>query len=101
MYKEAKLKTYFGILGFGLVGIAVITTKINAINLYIHLSQIPDQKIVQLVQEINTELVSFQSQLDEIKVQSEIKIEDGESDMLKMLDTTRASPSNPNPKIPK
>ena len=81
--------------------IAVITTKINAINLYIHLSQIPDQKIVQLVQEINTELVSFQSQLDEIKVQSEIKIEDGESDMLKMLDTTRAIPTNPNPKITK
>ena len=78
--------------------IAVITTKVNAVNLYINLNQIPGNKIVQLVQEINTELVSFQSQFDEIIVKSEIKIEDGEGDMLRMLDTTRAIPTNPNPK---
>ncbi len=78
--------------------IAVITTKVNAINLYIHLNQIPDTKIVQLVQEINTELASLNTQIDEIKRKSEIKIEDGEADMIKMLDTTRAIPSNPNPK---
>ena len=77
--------------------IAVITTKVNAVNLYINLNQIPGNKIVQLVQEINTELVSFQSQLEEIIVKSEIKIEDGEGDML-LLDTTRAIPTNPNPK---
>jgi hypothetical protein len=79
--------------------IAVITTKINAINLYIHLSQIPDKKIVQLVQEINAEVASMQWQLDEIKRKSEIKTEDGEGDMLRMLDTTRAIPTNPEPKI--
>ena len=78
--------------------IAVITTKINAINLYIHLNQIPDKKIVQLIQEINSEVASLQSQFDEIIVKSEIKIEDGEGDMLRMLDTTRAIPTNPNPK---
>ena len=78
--------------------IAVITTKVNAVNLYINLNQIPGNKIVQLVQEINTELVSFQLQLEEIKVKSEIKIEDGEGNMIRMLDTTRAIPSNPNPK---
>lgn len=79
--------------------IAVITTKINAINLYIHLNQIPDKKIVQLVQEVNTQLASMNAQLDEIKRIKEIKIEDGEGDMLRMLDTTRAIPTNPNPKI--
>jgi hypothetical protein len=79
--------------------IAVIITKINAINLYIHLNQIPDKKIVQLVQEINAEVASMQWQLDEIKRKSEIKTEDGESDMLRMLDTTRAIPTNPEPKI--
>ena len=78
--------------------IAVITTKINAINLYIHLNQIPDVKIVQLVQEINTELASMNAQLDEIKRKSEIKVEDGEADMIRMLDTTRAIPSSQNPK---
>jgi hypothetical protein len=79
--------------------IAVITTKINAINLYIHLNQIPDKKIVQLVQEINGEVASMQWQFDEIKRKSEIKTEDGEGDMLRMLDTTRAIPTNPEPKI--
>lgn len=75
--------------------IAVITTKINQINLYIHLNQIPDQKIVQLVQEVNTEVASLNAQLDEIKRRGEIKIEEGEGDMIRMLDTTRAIPNNP------
>ena len=75
--------------------IAVITTKINAINLYIHLNQIPDQKIVQLVQEVNTEVASLNNQLDEIKRRGEIKIEEGEGDMIRMLDTTRAIPNSP------
>ncbi len=79
--------------------IAVLTTKVNAVNLYIHLNQIPDQKIVHLIQEINTEVASMQWQLDEIKRKSEIKTEDGEGDMLRMLDTARAIPTNPVPKI--
>ena len=79
--------------------IAVITTKVNAINLYIHLNQIPDKKIVQIVQEINNEVASMQWQLDEIKRKGEIKIEDGESDMRRMLDTARAIPTSPEPKI--
>lgn len=78
--------------------IAVITTKVNAINLYIHLNQIPDKKIVLLVQEINTELASLYAQIDEIRIKGEIKMEDGEADMIRMLDTARAIPSNPNPK---
>jgi hypothetical protein len=78
--------------------IAVITTKINEINLYIHLNQIPDNKIVQLVQEINTQLASMNAQLDEIRRRGEIRIEEGEADMIRMLDTARAIPTNPNPK---
>ena len=56
-------------------------------------------KIVKLVQEINTEVASLQFQLDEITRKSNIKIEDGESDMLRMLDTTRAIPSTPDPNL--
>jgi hypothetical protein len=79
--------------------IEAIVTKLNSINLYIHLNQIPDKKIITLVQEVNTELVAFQKQLEEVIVKKQIKVEDGESDMLKMLDTTRAIPTNPNTKI--
>ncbi len=79
--------------------IAVLTTKVNSVNLYIHLNQIPDKKIIKLLQEINAEVVSMQWQLDEIKHKSEIKTEEGESDMLKMLDTTRAIPMVHDPKL--
>jgi hypothetical protein len=79
--------------------INALCTKINAINLYIHLNQIPDAKIVKLVQEVNTEIQSLQFQFEEINRKSQIKIEDGESDMLKMIDTTRAIPNNSNAKI--
>ena len=79
--------------------IAVLTTKVNSVNLYIHLNQIPDKKIIKLLQEINAEVVSMQWQLDEIKHKSEIKTEEGESDMLKMLDTTRAIPMGNDPKL--
>jgi len=79
--------------------IAVLTTKVNSVNLYIHLNQIPDKKIVQLVQEINAEVASIQWQLDEIRRKSEIKTEEGESDMLKMLDTARAIPMVHDPKL--
>jgi hypothetical protein len=78
--------------------IGAIATKMNSINLFIHLNQIPDKKIVQLVQEVNIELAAFQKQLDEIVRKSQIKMEDGESDMLQMLDTTRAIPTN-NPNL--
>jgi hypothetical protein len=78
--------------------IAAITTKINAINLYIHLQQIPDKKIVELIPSINTEVNALQFQLEEITRKSQIKIEEGESDMLRMLDTTRAIPTTPKPK---
>jgi hypothetical protein len=79
--------------------IAVITTKVNAIDLFIHLDQIPDKKVVQLVQEVNLELNSMQRQLDEIDRKSKIKTEDGEADMIKMLDTVRAIPTFPEPKF--
>lgn len=78
--------------------IALITTKINMINLYVNLNQIPDSKIVDLVKEINTDLAFLNSQFDEIKRKGDIKMEDGEADMIRMLDTTRAIPSNPEPK---
>ncbi len=79
--------------------IATINTKINSITLFINLQQIPDSKIVKLVQEINAEVVSLQYQFEEINRKSNIKIEDGESDMLRMLDTSRAIPSTPDPNL--
>ncbi|PWA06561.1 hypothetical protein [Flavobacterium psychrotolerans] len=79
--------------------ISVLTTKINAINLFINLDDIPDQKVVTLVSEINQEMLSLTQQMDEIIRKNAIPKEEGESDMIRMLDTSRAIPSVKKDKI--
>ena len=73
--------------------ISVLTTKINSINLFINLDDIPAQKVVTLVSEVNEELVSLTQQMEEIIRKNAIPTEEGESDMIRMLDTTRAIPN--------
>lgn len=75
--------------------ITVLITKIKAMDLFIHLNQIPDTKVVQHVKEINQEIVSLQNQLEEIIRRSQIPREVGEPDFVKMKDTSRAIPSKP------
>lgn len=82
--------------------IAMLTTKVRMLDLYLHLSDIPYKKVVVLFPEINKELVSLQNQMDKIVQKSKIPLEEGESELLKMLDSTRAIPTiqpqqyNPN-----
>ena len=73
--------------------IAVITTKIKSMDLFIHLNQIPSSKVVKLISEINTEIDYFQLQLEEIVKRSQIPMEEGESDIIMMKDTARAIPN--------
>ena len=75
--------------------IAILITKVRMLDLYIHLNDIPDQKVIALIPEINTELASLQNQMDKIIIKSKIPLEEGESELRKMLDTTRAIPNNP------
>ncbi len=75
--------------------IAVLTSKINSLNLYINLADIPDQKVTALIGEINIELASLQRQIGEIVRKSQIPKEEGELDMIRLLDTTRAVPTKP------
>ncbi len=75
--------------------IAVLTTKFNSIHLYIHLQTIPDQKVIANIKEANAELQSLYLQMNEIVRKSEIPKEQGESDMIRMLDTARAIPNTP------
>ena len=73
--------------------IGTLITKVRVLDLFIHLDAIPDKKVVVLINEINAELVSLQRQMDKITEKSKIPVEEGESDMLRMLDTTRAIPN--------
>lgn len=73
--------------------ISVLITKVKMLDLFIHLNQIPAEKVTFLVGDINKELVSLERQMDNIIVKSKIPKEQGEEDFLKMLDTTRAIPN--------
>ncbi|MFV5694264.1 hypothetical protein ACM55G_02345 [Flavobacterium sp. LB3P122] len=82
--------------------ISTLITKVRLLELFIHLDNIPDKKVSQLVAEINLELVSLQRQMDKIVEKSKIPVEEGESDLLKMMDTTRAIPNTPiDPNLPR
>jgi hypothetical protein len=83
--------------------IAILITKVRMLDLYLHLKDIPDQKVIALVPEINTELASLQKEMDKIVQKNKIPLEEGESDLLKMLDTARAIPNipQPDPNIPR
>ncbi len=75
--------------------ITVLITKVNSLDLYINLAQIPDAKVILLIGEINEQIQSLQAQMDEISRRSQIQTEVGESDLIKMMDTTRAIPNVP------
>lgn len=75
--------------------ITVLITKVNSLDLYINLNPIPDEKVILLVTDINEQIKSLQLQMDEITRRSQVQTEEGESDLIKMMDTTRAIPNNP------
>lgn len=85
--------------------IAILITKVRMLDLYIHLSDIPEQKVIALIPEINIQLVALQNQMDKIVQKSKIPLEEGESDLIKMLDSARAIPNSPqmpiDPNIPR
>lgn len=83
--------------------ISTLITKVQLLDLFINLDAIPDKKVTRLVSEINLELVSLQRQMDKITEKNKIPIEEGESELMKMMDTTRAIPNTPiiDPNIPR
>ncbi len=76
--------------------ISVLTTKIKTLDLFIHLNQIPDTKVISILKEINIEITSLQMQMQEIIRKSLIPMEEYESDIIRMKDTSRAIPNTPS-----
>jgi hypothetical protein len=74
--------------------IATLITKVRLLDLYIHLDTIPDKKVIHLIAEINNELASLQRQMDKIMEKSKIPVEEGESELMKMMDGSRAIPDS-------
>lgn len=65
--------------------IMTLSTKVKSLDLFMNLSYIQDQKVVKLIPEINEEIASLQSQMEEIIKKSEIRLEEGEAEMLQSI----------------
>ncbi len=78
--------------------ITALTVTIQSLDLYVNLDDIPIEKVIACIREINLTLGSMTTQMEEIIARGNVRLEKGESDMLRMLDTTRAIPSTPKPK---
>ena len=77
--------------------ITAVTTKIKTLDLYIHLNQIPDEKVIKLIADANIEIRALQLQMEEIVRRSLIPREVGEPDYIQMKDTSRAIPNTSFP----
>jgi hypothetical protein len=73
--------------------ITVLETKIKSMDLFIHLNQIPDSKVIKIISEVNLEIASLQLQLEEIVRRGQIPKEIGEPDRIRIKDTARAIPN--------
>lgn len=74
--------------------ISIIITQLRSLDLYINLDQIPAEKVMALIPKVNKGLLSLDAQFQEILRKEKIPLEQGEADMIRMLDTTRAIPSS-------
>lgn len=79
--------------------IAVLSTKINELQLFLNLDQIPTEKVSALIRDTNTELSALQNQFHEITRRAQVKQEWGERDLFKMRDTARAIPDGFDPNL--
>lgn len=75
--------------------IAALNTKIKLLDTFIHLTDVPQDKIKQLIPEINAEINALVGQWEEINIKKRIPKEVGEEFMIKALDTAR----NANPEL--
>lgn len=80
--------------------ISIIVTQLHQLDLYINLDKIPAEKVIAIIPNVNKGLQSLEAQFQEILRKEKIPMEQGEADMIKMLDTTRAI-SSPKTILPK
>jgi hypothetical protein len=66
-----------------------LNTKIKSLDTFIHLQDIPEKKVMQLIEEINTEIIGIYKQWNEIIIKATLPKEIGEDEMIRALDTTR------------
>lgn len=75
--------------------LSALTTKIKLLDTFIHLTDVPQDRIEKVIPQINEEVIALIQQWEEIMIKKQIPKEVGEDFMIKALDTTR----NANPAL--
>jgi len=73
----------------------VLLNHFRSLELYIHLDAIPEKKVIDLISDVNLQLASIELQMNELIRKRQIPTEQGEADMIRMLDTSRAVRDTP------
>jgi hypothetical protein len=72
--------------------LTALKVTVQSLDLYVNLDDVPADKVVNCIREINLTINSTERQLEEIIAAGNVRMEQGESDMIRMLDTARAIP---------
>ena len=75
--------------------LSALITKVKALNTFINLDRIPEKKVLNLVSDLNLEINAFQDQIEEIVRRNQIRLEEGEADMIKRAGGTVVVPTAP------
>lgn len=78
--------------------IMTLSTKVKSMDLFINLDKIEEEKVLKLIPEINSEMVSLTSQMEKLIKKSQIRLEEGEAEMLRSLG--KDSLKSPEVKLP-
>ena len=77
--------------------IMTLSTKVKSLDLYINLDKIPEDKVLKLIPEVKTELASLEAHMEKIVTKSNIRLEEGEAEMIRALSD---SVNKTMPKLP-
>lgn len=75
--------------------IMTLATKIKSLDLYINLDKIPEEKVLKLIPEVNAELESLKYHMEKIVKKSQIRLEEGEAEMIRSLSDSIQKPATP------
>ena len=75
--------------------IMTLATKIKSLDLYINLDKIPEEKVLKLIPEVNAELESLKYHMEKIVKKSQIRLEEGEAEMIRSLSDSIQKPARP------
>jgi hypothetical protein len=67
------------------IRLAALITKLNALNMFLNIDKIPQERVIQMITDLQLEVNAFNDQIEEIVRRSQIQLEEGEEIMLQQI----------------